>query len=909
MLESFLAAPLHFTLEFAGFVVAAGATLLAPSRPTLIPGRAIGRVTAAAGFLALAAAGVVHGASLLAGDTDPVLISLRTAGWLMIGLAVAGATPTGAAAGVISSGRPVLYAPAGGALLTAVAALVRSRSSGSPSLNRLAVAAALSAAAEALIAVAPDPFIEDGSRSGLALTAHGLRFAGYLALASWLWTGIRTSIRSRFVAAYAALLVLVVLAVSTTLTAVITENVERQELSRVRTQLIGAVNDIDQQKKDLTGLVQQIPQAITRSGEASDETLALLAGSLTRKTDQFDFVAFLNERGELVAVEGAGPANEKRASGDPGSVDAAGIAGSSTARTVIGSRSVTTAAGIDRLNDDTVAIVVAAEVKTATNPPQRAGIVVAGRYLDALAVDGISALVDPAAATLFVGDRVLATALNDLPTMPAGAISNDPHSVLAQEQRVDNREFFSAFAPLGGKTDDVTLALSSPAGIIADTRRDVTRGMFLVAVAVGAIALVLAWFSGRTITRPIQNLTATANAVAGGDLTARAKVSGEDEVGRLGATFNDMTASLVRMTQQEQSLRARIETIIQSMADGLVAVDADRKVLAFNVEAELLTGLRAEDVIGRSIDDVLDVRDALGEPVRLPIHALNEGAVGGIYIERRLGTPVPVAISTAVLRDDEGEAAGGVAVIRDMTRERELEKLKGEFLANISHELRTPLTPIKGYAEILARSGVSADKVSTFAHGILDSTQRLQRIVALLVDYSQIEAGRLSPQTSSVDIGSMVESLAEEWTKRAPNHEVQASINHELPRVSGDKQLLQRTLEEVMDNAVKFSPGGGAIRIEARRGTNGADGSAFVEVSVSDEGIGIPPEELPAIFSDFHQLDSSETRTYGGLGLGLAFVQRIIQAHRGEVKVQSEPDHGTRLTISVPAVGETSARA
>jgi two-component system sensor histidine kinase VicK len=124
--------------------------------------------------------------------------------------------------------------------------------------------------------------------------------------------------------------------------------------------------------------------------------------------------------------------------------------------------------------------------------------------------------------------------------------------------------------------------------------------------------------------------------------------------------------------------------------------------------------------------------------------------------------------------------------------------------------------------------------------------------------------------------------------------------------VLGDKRLLQRSIEEILDNAIKFSPDGGTIRLEARAATsrNGAS-RRNVEVSITDEGIGIPPDDMHKIFSDFHQLDGSETRTYGGLGLGLAFVQRIVDAHAGTIDVQSEPDEGTRFTLSIPAASKT----
>jgi PAS domain S-box-containing protein len=371
------------------------------------------------------------------------------------------------------------------------------------------------------------------------------------------------------------------------------------------------------------------------------------------------------------------------------------------------------------------------------------------------------------------------------------------------------------------------------------------------------------------------------------------------------AALRGTTEDLRRAAREEEALRGRIETIIQSMADGLVAVDADKKVLAFNMEAELLTGLKADEAIGRPVQEILVVHDARGERASLPVYDLREGAIANVYVQRRYGTPVPVAVTSAVLRDERDEVAGAVAVMRDMSREHEIDKMKGEFLSNISHELRTPLTPIKGYSELLTRGDLPAGKAATFARGILESTQRLERIVSLLVDYAAIEAGRLAPRTSSVEIATLLESLAKEWASRSTRHKIITDVEGTLPRITGDERLLRRSIEEVLDNAVKFSPDGGTITLEAHvisataQAGNG-DGRGVLEVTVSDEGIGIPPEDVARIFSDFHQIDASETRSFGGLGLGLALVQRIVAAHQGEVRVDSHPDRGTRFTIAVP---------
>jgi PAS domain S-box-containing protein len=898
MFEGVLAAPLHFTIEFAGFVVSAGAILCIASRASLVPGRPIGRVTAILGFALLAAASVLHGASFIEAEGDAPLISLRAIGFVFVALAIAGGPTTSGSPALLASQQPLLYAPAGSALVLALVALLRARSPGRGTLVRLALAAAFYAVAEFIVAGRAEATVRSAGADVYA--AHALRLLGHTALAWWLMTAVRSSIRSRFVAAFAGLLVVVVLALSTTLTVVLTDNIEKQELGRIRTQLSSVVQNLEDDEQALSRLAQKFSQAKdVRATVAAGGRLDQLARStVSAGIPPVDFVV-LATPALRVGYETAGPDETAPVSKDQ-------------VESVLASQVITqaiqeiggVAVSIDEIGQGDLCIIAAAEI----TPPAgggRAGIIAMGRYLDDLLIQEVSSEFDPAVASLLNGDSVVASALPRRLRGDLSAVQNRRgDSIAVSEQEIADTPFFSAFAPLQSQSGSPVLVLSAPAAIISQTQQDLTRNLFLIALAVGMVALVLAWLSGRAVTRPIQVLTSTARSVREGDLNVRTTIGGRDEVGQLGETFNDMTASLGRLTEdlraaalEEQELRSRIETIIQSMADGLIAVDAERRILAFNTEAELLTGVAASQAVGRVVGEVIDVRDGRGERLHLPIERLEEGALRDIYVTRRHGAPVPIAVTSATLRDEAGRVSGGVAVLRDMSREHELEKIKGEFLANISHELRTPLTPIKGYAEMLATTGVPAEKSATLGKGILDSTRRLERIVSLLIDYSAMEAGRLAPRTTSVDIGALVARLTEEWAGKSPRHDVISSVAAGVPAVAGDERLLRRSLEEVIDNAVKFSPDGGPIRVDVRASSK----SDCVEITVSDRGIGISPENVPRIFYDFQQLDGSETRTYGGLGLGLAFVRRIIAAHNGDVFVESVPDRGTKLTISIPA--------
>jgi PAS domain S-box-containing protein len=932
MFESFVAVPAHFTIEFLGFLVFLGGAVLALSRGDFIGGEPSNRVTVALGFLLLAVAQVLHGGSFRLGVLDAstdgaqILIALRALGLAFVVIGVGGsirAPATPIAVGPVKEA--LLGVPVAAGVVLAFVATAGSRRTENKALARLAVFGLLSAAADALTAIAPKAGFGTRSVPPAAYAAHGIKLIAFLVLGSWFWAVIRSSIRTRFVASFAALLVAVVMALSTTLTAVISGSVESSELDRVANQAEAAVRDLSsdsaRQLKDDADTVAGLPSVKQRLASAGD--LGEFAEDIqTTSTFELEdgFVMLMDPRGAIRGFAGQGPVSLRR--GDEKlrklrGIEIVKINGSAVIDEV--ARGAPEAASPDRVGRDLVALIAAREVRHPDRPNSRAGIVALGRWIDARRIEAISELLDVKASMVVHGKTVASTLPRRVARKPLipphlkSQVQSEACSTPVREQvAYGPLSYFNAFACLENDLGEpvATFILSTPATSVVQTRGLFTRILFLIAMGVGAISLVLAWFSGRAITRPIQELTVAAQLVREGDLQAQAPVTGEDEVGQLGETFNEMTAALFQMTndlrdaaREEHDLRARIETIIESMADGLVAVDSERNILAFNAAAEKITGVPGNEAVGQNVQHVLDPRDAEGNKVSLPIFDLVRGAVDGIYIARKGADPVPVTVVSAALPGIEGGgASGGVAVLRDMTREREVERMKTEFISNISHELRTPLTPIKGYAEILEKHEVDPAKARKFASGILESTARLERIVQLLVDFAAMEAGRLAPKTTAIDVASMVNSLADEWKARSPLHSIVTDVTAELPDVVGDERLLRRSLDEVLDNAVKFSPSGGTIRLEATRQPSGDGHLAEVAITISDEGIGISPDDMGRIFSDFQQLDGSETRAYGGLGLGLAFVRRIIEAHDGSVAVESQPNQGTRLTITIPAV-------
>jgi signal transduction histidine kinase len=305
-------------------------------------------------------------------------------------------------------------------------------------------------------------------------------------------------------------------------------------------------------------------------------------------------------------------------------------------------------------------------------------------------------------------------------------------------------------------------------------------------------------------------------------------------------------------------------------------------------------GQPASAVATIAAEDGTDLSDRLSSPAAEPWSA-------AAVVVRDREARIPVALSAGTLGQPGGPPVGAVYVLRDMRREREAERAKSELLSNISHELRTPLVPIKGYAELLLRRKVPEAKARQSLAEIAEAADRLELVVQRLLDVAAQDA-TLSVRREPVAVRPMLESVVTRWKARVDDkHPITRRTARDLPEISGDRRLLERCLDELVDNAVKFSPAGGPVSVTASLSSNGdGDGSHAVRISVRDHGIGIPDDRLDRIFEDFSQGDSSPTRQFGGLGLGLALVRRVVHAHDGELTCETNPGEGSTFSMVLP---------
>lgn len=897
-----LPAPFHFAATFLVTVAAFGGTWVTIYRPKYVPEGSARRFLFGFGWLLLAMGELLHGSLIAASEQNLVALGFRMSAYVML---VAGLRPL--ALGKARPADPVEDGAAGSpGLPGADSSEMTVRPPVVPAVRRLILALALFAASEVFFVLVDS--LSTDSPGGLWFLVHALRLAGGLAVLAWLGQVVRTSIQARVVAVFIGLMLVVVVAISGSMTQVFTNNFTRELLSRaqregeVQQRILEGVMEESMSQAQQVSRSESVRQVFATRPAALKQVLERLQGP-GQAFDNADFMAALDPQGALLAVSAAGPGGRDTLA----VADALNLVGTEIVQAALSEGNV--GQSLDTLGPGKIAAIGVAPVFNPENS-ERIGLLVTGRLIDR---EYLQTQRSEGEAFLINRNRVLA---GTSPTSD-GIIPEDRGNVetlfdngrrISVLSRVGQDDRFNSYVPLARGNEVIgALVFSAPSGVIGLEQQNLAAPLFFIALWATAMGVGLSLLFGTRITQPIRDLTEAADRVRKGDLTARVSPKTYDEVGVLGETFDQMTVSLAKLTrdlrdtaEEQVQLRRRLETILQSMTDGVVAVNNHGVIVAFNREAERILEVMQSQVLGRNVQKVLQLRDSAGKPVSPAIYDLQTGSVSGTVANLSSNLTRPVVVTSAPIADEAGEVLGAVAVLRDLTRDVEIEKMKTEFLANISHELRTPITPIKGYSDLLRRREVPREQQVTFLEGILASAERLERIVEMLVDFSAMEAGRLEPNKVAVDFDEVTAELVEKWAQNAPNHRFERTGFSTIPNVEVDRRLVPLAISELVDNAVKFSPNGGKVVLSAEHNKNGK-GNGFVRISVKDEGIGIDSEQLSKIGQNFVQADGSETRAYGGLGLGLAYVRRIAEGHGGRLEVQSEPEKGSCFTLVFPA--------
>lgn len=423
---------------------------------------------------------------------------------------------------------------------------------------------------------------------------------------------------------------------------------------------------------------------------------------------------------------------------------------------------------------------------------------------------------------------------------------------------------------------------------------------------------LIAVLFARTIMRPIDQLTEGARVIGRGQLDHRLEVETGDEIEALAREFNSMAAELQESyTSLEEKIaratselrehmgklaeeRDKIDGILRSVTDGIIVTDPGRRLILANPAAEGLFGFRLEEVAGREIEAALGP-----EPVRAVMGRLLESAEAEASEEVEFAPPgaegprVYLAHKAAV-HDRRGEALGVVTLFSDVTPLRELDRMKSEFLSMASHELRTPLTSIQGFSELLMVKKLQEAERDKYLGYINTQAQRLGSLISDFLDVARIEAGRgFELELEPVALGPLVRGCLELFSSRGTGHEFVAEIDDSLPPVEADRAKMEQVFQNLVGNAVKYSPEGGTVRA----GASPRQGAVLLEVS--DQGIGMSPEQVARVFDKFFRADAS-SGAVEGTGLGMFIAKYIVEAHGGSIWVESELGRGTKVSVVLP---------
>jgi len=403
------------------------------------------------------------------------------------------------------------------------------------------------------------------------------------------------------------------------------------------------------------------------------------------------------------------------------------------------------------------------------------------------------------------------------------------------------------------------------------------------------VTVLLGTLLAKTITGPIKEVTTKAEMLAKGDFGQIIPVKSDDEIGQLTEMFNFLTIRLKDTLDEMYSEKNKVETILTHMTDGVIAVNASGTVLHANPAAFKLLNVDKDEIKDTRFDDIMN---------SLKLEISTKDLFEGIQLNNSLisvGKNI-IKFNMVSFNNEKNEAAGAILVLQDVTEQERLDRMRKEFVANVSHELRTPLTTIKSYTETLLDGALDSKELSVKFLKVIDSeSDRMTRLVKDLLQLSRLDYDKTQWNMRNINISHTVEDCVYKMDMSAQqkNQTLSFEGNNEIVEIEGDKDRMEQVIINILSNAIKYTPENGIIKVSLERQMD------HVLIKVVDNGIGIPKEDLPRLFERFYRVDKARSRMMGGTGLGLSIAKQIVEAHNGEIKINSEYGKGTCVIISI----------
>ena len=426
-----------------------------------------------------------------------------------------------------------------------------------------------------------------------------------------------------------------------------------------------------------------------------------------------------------------------------------------------------------------------------------------------------------------------------------------------------------------------------------------TVSIFLNASVVAIIiTIVLAVIISRGITRPISEMRRQTANIADGDYSGKVTVYGADELGELAETINDLSYKVKDAQETTESERQRLDSVLRHMTDGVLATDRRGKIIIINSRAMDLLSISQDKAIGQSIMKVLK----LGE--KFTFRQLLE-------TQDELILNIPTDDQDTILRGEfsviqreSGFISGLVCVLSDITEQEKVEQERRSFVSNVSHELRTPLTSVKSYTESLIDGAWEDEEIAPeFLKVISTETYRIIRMITELLNLSRMDQGKQDLNREFVSINELVAHIIDRFEMvlkseqyRNKKYTIERDFTQRTLWVEIDQDKFIQVIDNIMNNAIKYSPDGGKITCKLMETHNS------VVISITDEGLGIPRKDIGHVFDRFYRVDKARARSMGGTGLGLAISKEVVQLHGGKIWVTSVENKGSTFFISLPYI-------
>lgn len=467
--------------------------------------------------------------------------------------------------------------------------------------------------------------------------------------------------------------------------------------------------------------------------------------------------------------------------------------------------------------------------------------------------------------------------------------------------KTTNTRYFVSIVPLintAGATNNLTGVVYIRANLesVYQNVNNITLIFVVAALIAITIGLILAVLISRAITRPIEEMRQRTIQIARGDYSGQVQIYGDDELGQLAEAVNELSVRVEESQESTESERRRLDSVLGYMTDGVLATDRRGRITIVNEMATDFLNLENDQIVGKSILDILDLRGTF------TLRDLLENQEQVVLDLSDDDQDLILHASFALIQRESGFISGLVCVLHDVTEQQKIDQDRKRFVSNVSHELRTPLTSMKSYIEALVEGAWKDPEVApNFLKVTQEETDRMMRMINDLLNLSRMDLGTARLEREYVNLNELFNHILDRFDmilKNSDKPDKNYSIKRDFTRrdiwVEVDTDKIQQVLDNIMNNAIKYSPDGGIITCRLLETHN------HVIMSITDQGLGIPKDSINHIFDRFYRVDKARSRAQGGTGLGLAISKEVIQLHGGRIWVESREGEGSTFYISLP---------